>query len=84
MVMVDDQPELGVRRIDNVAADSVGFWASDQRADEPWDSFFMHVDYIVVNFDKDCLGIEVLEVGPELRPRSFEVVDLDIGRGSVD
>ena len=84
MVMVEDQPELGMRCIDDVAADSVGFWMSDERADESRDGFFVHVDYIVVNLDKYCLGIEILKVSPEFRPRSFEIVDLDIGRGGID
>jgi len=56
----------------------------DERADKPWDSFFVHVDHIVVDLDEDCVGIEVFKVGPELRPRSFEIVNLDIRRSGVD
>jgi len=73
-----------MRRVDDVAANSIGFWMGDERADKPWDSLLMHVDHIVVDLDEDCVRIEVFKVGPELRPRSFEVVDLDVGRGSVD
>jgi hypothetical protein len=73
-----------MRCIHNVATNSVGFWVSDERADKSRNSFFMHVDHIVVNLDKDCFRVKVIEVGPELRPRSFEVVDFDVGRGSFD
>lgn len=73
-----------MRRVDDVAANSIGFRMSDERTDEPWDSFFMHVDYIVIDLDEDCVRIKVFEVGPEFRPRSFEIVDLDVGGGSAD
>jgi len=79
-----DRPELRMRCVDDVAADSICFWVGDERADEPRDSFFVHVNYVVVNLDKDRVRIKIFEVGPELCPRAFEVVDLDIGSGGVD
>jgi len=71
-----------MRCIDDVTTNSIGFGMGDERADEPRNSFLVHVNYIVVNLDKDCVRIEVFKVGPELRPRSFQVVDLDI-RSSI-
>jgi len=73
-----------MRCVDDVATNGIGFWVSDERADKPRYSFVVHVDNVVVDLDKDCVWVEVLEVGPELRPRSFEIVDLDVGRGGVD
>lgn len=57
-------PELAVRRVNDVAANSIGLVMSNERSDKPWNCLVMHVDQIIVKLYEDCLRREALEICP--------------------